>query len=248
VNPLPVLPLPTGVTWDAPKTPRFNTVTQDPVSGARPVSFSVSPYPCWAWELHWDVLRDQGLWPEYEYVPPGVNSSSQLKPDFFALQDFYLAMNGSNGRFIYDPAANAIPLEDTYVTEVIAGTLVNGYSGTTDGIAGVFQLYRTSKITGALIPVEAIDVLSSISSSGEGLNPFALYLNGELVDPSLYTVSQYPLQVTFATVPTAGQALSWRGNFAYVAKFAEDSIDLNQFMQHLYELQSLKLEQVSLGF
>jgi hypothetical protein len=192
-------------------------------------------------------LRDQGLWPESEDTPAGVNSSSEVKPDLFALQDFYLAMNGANGRFVYDPAANTIPLEDTYVTEVTAGTLVNGYSGTTDGDTAVFQLYRTSKITGALIPVEAIDALSAISSA-EGSNPFGLYLNGTLVDPSAYTVSQYPLQVTFTSAPAAGQALSWSGNFAYVAKFAEDSMDFNQFMQNLWDLQSCKIEQVPLGF
>jgi len=248
VSLLPTLPLPTGVSWNSRKSPRFNTVTQNPVSGARPVSFSVSPFPSWEWELAWEVLRDQGLWPESEGVPAGENNSSLLKPDLFALQDFFLAMNGSNGRFVYDPAANTIPLEDTYVNPVIAGTLVNGYSGTTDGIEFGFQLYRTSKVTGTLIPVEAIDALSAISAGIGSPNPFALYLNGTLVDPSLYTLSQYPLQVTFATAPAAGQALSWNGNAAYVAKFAEDSIDLSQFVLNLYELQSLKIEQVCLGF
>lgn len=244
---LPTLPLPIGVTWDARRSPRFSTVTQYPVSGASPLSFSTAPYPSYEWELSWDRLRDQGLWPESEDTPAGVNSSSELKPDLFALEDFFLAMNGSNGRFIYDPAANAIPLQDTYVNPVISGTLVNGYSATTNGSQEVFQLYRTSKVTGELIPVEAIDALSVISSA-TGLNPFALYLNGALVNPTLYTVSQYPLKVTFGTAPMAGQALSWNGNYAYVAKFQEDKIDFNQFVLNLYDLQSLKLEQVPLGF
>ena len=61
-------------------------------------------------------------------------------------------------------------------------------------------------------------------------------------------MSQYPLQVTFTSAPAAGQALSWSGNFAYVAKFAEDSMDFNQFMQNLWDLQSCKIEQVPLGF
>jgi hypothetical protein len=223
-------------------------VTQNPVSNARPVSFSVSTLPSWAWDLNWEFLRDQGLWPETGSMASGVNSSSLLKPDLFALQDFYLAMNGANGRFVYDPAANVIPLEDTYVTETIAGTLVNGYSGTTDGVSFVFQLYRTSKVTGTLVPVEAIDALSAMSMGIGSPNPFALYLNGTLVNPSLYALSQYPLQVTFTTAPAAGQALCWSGNFAYVTKFAEDSLDFNQFVQNLYELQSCKIEQVPLGF
>lgn len=244
---LPTLPIPPGVEWESHKSPRFNTVTQHPVSGARPVSFSVSQFPSWEWDLSWSVLRDQGLWPESEDVPAGVNNANDLKPDFFALQDFFLAMNGSNGRFIYDPAANPVPLEDTYITPIIAGTLVNGYSGTTNGTQTVFQLYRTSKVTGSLVPVEAIDALSAISSD-VGINPFALYLDGALVNSSLYTLSQYPLQVTFGTAPSAGKALSWNGNYAYVAKFLDDTLDFDQFVQNLYSLQSCKLEQVPLGF
>ncbi len=245
---LPTLPLPPGVAWDSVKSPRFSTVTQRPVSGARPVSFSVSEFPSWKWSLNWEMLRDQGLWPETGSMPAGENSSSLLKPDLFALQDFFLAMNGSNGRFVYDPAANVIPLEDTYVTETLSGTLVNGYSGTTDGSQTVFQLYRTSRITGSLVLVEAIDALSANSAGIGSPNPFALYLDGTLVNPTLYTLSQYPLQVTFGSAPTAGQALAWSGNFAYVAKFVDDTIDLNQFVQNLYELQRLDVEQVPLGF
>lgn len=203
------------------------------------MSFSVQQFPSWEWDLNWEFLRDQGL--------DEVNDASTLTPDLFALQDFFLAMNGSNGRFIYDPAANVIPLEDTYITQVTSGTLVNGYSGMTAGVETVFQLYRTSNVTGSAVPVEAIDALSSISGSG-GSNPFHLYLNGTLVNPSLYTLSEYPLQVTFAAYPTAGQVLSWSGNFAYVAKFLDDTLDFNQFVQNLYELQTCKVEQVPLGF
>lgn len=245
---LPTIPIPIGVAWESHKSPRFNTVTQHPVSGARPVSFSVQPFPSWEFDLNWEKLRDQGLWPASGNVPAGINSSSLLSPDFSALESFFLAMNGSNGRFVYDPAANTPQLEDTYITEVTAGTLINGYSGTTNGTETVFQLYKTSKVTGTLVPVEAIDALSAISVGIGASNPFALYLNGSLVSPSLYTLSQYPLQVTFASAPTAGQALSWNGSYAYVAKFLDDTLDFNQFMQNLYSLDTCKLEQVPLGF
>ena len=218
------------------------------MSGARPVSFSVSPFPSWEWDLSWSVLRDQGLWPESEDVPAGVNDANELKPDFAALETFFLSMNGSNGRFVYDPAANVVPLEDTYITPVIAGTLVNGYSGTTNGTETVFQLYRTSKVTGSLIPVEAIDALSANSIGIGSPNPFGLYLDGVLVSDSLYTLSQYPLQVTFGSAPAAGKALSWNGNYSYVAKFLDDTLNFDQFVQNLYSLQTCKVEQVPLGF
>jgi hypothetical protein len=246
------MPIPPGVAWDSGKSARFATTTQHPVSGARPVSFSVSPYPSWEWELNWEKIRDQGLDPSN-----ANNVAASLSPDFFALQDFYLAMNGSNGRFIYDPAANnsaftsggeAVPLEDTYVTAVTAGTLVNGYSGLTDGINTQYQLYRTSRITGADLPVEAIDAISSLSTPVTGAVPFKLFLNGTLVPSANYTLNQYPCSVTFGVAPAGGQALCWQGYFAYVAKFLDDRMDLRQFMKNLWELQSLKLEQVPLGF
>ena len=232
------------MTWSVTKTPRFSTVTQRPVSGARPVSFSVSPYPSWEWELNWEILRDQGLAEE--------NSASLLKPDLFALQDFFLAMNGANGRFVYDPAANDValnvPLEDTFVTQNTSGTLVNGYSGTADGTETVFQLYRTSRITGSLMPAEPIDALSVITSSPLLSTSFALYGNGALIPAAHYTLSQYPLQVTFGTPPVSGTAISWFGYFAYVVKFSDDSLDLEQFMFNLWKCQSLKIEQVPLGW
>ena len=241
MNPLLSLPLPPGLTWNYRKTPRFSTVTQRPVSGARPVSFSNSPFPSWEWELVWEVLRDQGLAEQ--------NSSSEQKPDLFMLQDFFLEMNGANGRFIFDPAASSIQIEDTLVSEVVPGTLVNGYSGLTNGTQTVFQLYRSSGVSGTPAIVEAVDALSGISMGIGAPNPFGLYLNGSLVSSSLYTLSSFPpLQATFTEAPESGQTLSWSGNMAYVVKFSDDHIDLNQFLYQVWELQSLKLEQVPLGF
>ena len=237
---LPTLPLTRGVTWGIRKSSRFSTVTQNPVSGARPVSFSVSPYPSWEWELPWEHIRDQDLQTVNDFA-------GAPEPDFFLVQDFYLTMNGSNGRFIFDPAANIPKLDDCFISQTVPGTLVNGYSGVTDGLATVYQLYRSSRANGTLTIVEPIDVLSAVTFS-LGITPFGLYLNGTLVPPANYTLSQYPLQVTFGVAPAAGQTLSWTGVYAYVAKFLEDKQDLNQFLYQLYEIQAMKIEQVPLGF
>lgn len=235
---LPTLPLTVGLTWGLHKIQRFATVTQTPASGARPVSFSVSPYPSWEWELVWEFIRDQGL--QTSNVPP--------QPDLSLITDFYAGMNGSNGRFVFDPSANSPDLDDNFVSANMSGTMVNGYSGLTDGLANVFQLYRSSRATGTLIPVEPIDVLSSVTTAVGSPTPFQLYLNGTLVPSANYTISNYPLQVTFASTPASGQAISWTGVYAYVAKFQEDKLDLNQFAYRLYEIQSCKLEQVPLGY
>lgn len=234
------------------KTPRFSTVTQRPVSGGRPVSYSVTDLPSWEWELSWSVLRDQGVFED--------NSQSQLKPDFFALQDFYLAMNGSNGRFVFDPAAVSPQMDDLYVpyrlvTPAALGatptnTLVNGYSGLGTGTQTAFQLYRTTRSTGQLEPAEAIDCLSAICSAQAQPpgGPFNVYVNNALQIPTSYTVSQFPLIVTFNVAPPNGAIISWTGIFSYCAKFSEDKIDFNEWSFRLWELQSLKMEQVPLGF
>ena len=238
------------------KSPRFSTVTQRPVSGGRPVSFSNTDLPSFEWELNWSVLRDQGVFES--------NNQSILEPYFFALQDFYLAMNGSNGRFIFDPAAVSPQMDDCFVPwqlqtpptsepgpgGPLANTLVNGYSGLGTGTQTAFQLFRTTRATGQLEPAEAVDCLSAICSkfaSPPG-GPFNVYVNGVLQDPSTYTVTQLPLIVTFNTAPANGAIISWTGIYAYVAKFQEDKVDFNQWSYRLWELQSLKLEQVCLGF
>lgn len=245
---LPTLPLSIGVTWNARATPRFSTVTQYPTSGQRPVSFSTSPYPSWEWELSWDILRDQGLFE--------INDASVFLPDYHALRDFYLSMNGSNGRFIYDPAARG--LEDCFITQLLqnpaannrpTNTLVNGYSGPGDGVQTVFQLYRTSRVTGNLLPVEPIDALSAICSqfAEPPGGPFNVYVNNELVDPSRYSYTRFPLEVTFVDPPAVGAIVSWTGIYAYVVKFQEDKIDFNEWSERLWEMKSLKIEQVPLG-
>lgn len=239
---LPTLPIPLGVTYPMKKTPRFSTVTQNPVSGLRPVSYSGQQFPTWGWELEWEVLRDQGLDPSN-----ANNSNSTLKPDFFTLQDFYLSMNGSNGRFIFDPNAVfcgplSVPLEDTYVTGATSGTLVNGFSGIGNGVQTSFQLYRSSSVTGTLKFVEAIDTFSSYVPAGQPSTP-QIYINGSLQSSSTYSVSTLPAVVTFHSAPANGAVISWSGYFAYCAQFDEDSIEFEQFMMQLWDLQSLKLAQ-----
>lgn len=253
---LPRLPIPLGVEWNMRKSPRFSTVTQRPVSGGRPVSYSVTDLPSWEWELSWSVLRDQGVFES--------NSQSELQPHFFALQDFYCAMNGSNGRFIFDPAAVSPQMDDCYVPYQLqtppasepgpgappGNTLVNGYSGVGTGIQTAFQLFRTTRSTGQLEPAEAIDCLSAICSqyaSPPG-GPFNVYVNGVLQSPFSYALTQFPLVVTFSEPPAVGAIISWSGIFAYVAKFMDDKIDFNEWSFRLWELQSLKIEQVPLGY
>lgn len=240
---LPTLPIPTGVTYPMKKSPRFSSVTQTPVSGQRPVSYSAQQFPTWAWELEWEFIRDQGLEPQ-NYN----NSKSKLLPDFFALQDFYLAMGGGNGRFIFDPnavfcGALSVPLEDTYVTNIYTGTLVNGFSGIGNGTQTAFQLFRSSSITGQIQFVEAIDTFSAYTPPSVPPSP-QIYVNGTLAAPSTYSLSTLPAVVTFNTAPANGAVISWSGYYAYCAQFSEDSIDFDQIMMQIWDLQSLKIDQV----
>jgi hypothetical protein len=52
--------------------------------------------------------------------------------------------------------------------------------------------------------------------------------------------------ITFITAPVLGAVITWDGRWQWRVRFSEDKIDAKQFMAQLYELQSMKLEQVKL--
>jgi uncharacterized protein (TIGR02217 family) len=64
-----------------------------------------------------------------------------------------------------------------------------------------------------------------------------IYING--VSTTAFTSDG--LTITFNTAPAAGAALTWSGTFCYRVRFAEDTIDFEQFMQNLWTLNKCNL-------
>ena len=68
-------------------------------------------------------------------------------------------------------------------------------------------------------------------------------VGGILADPSTYTVGSTGV-ITFTTAPTAGQTLAWTGMFAYLCRFVDDNLQLEQFMNNLWKADSVKFRSV----
>jgi hypothetical protein len=174
------------------------------------------PYPLWEFELTFEFLRDSP--PELPGAPSNPNNYSELE----LLTGFYNARGGSYESFLLDPGILTGRPSDW---EVRGGPL-----GTGDGVTTTFYLGRDA---GGFID-EVQSPVGPLFVSVDGavqLTGWTLGANGA---------------VTFATAPAIGAVLTWDGRWMWQVCFSEDTLSLEQFMYELYELQSLKLEQVKL--
>ena len=215
----PTLTLPIGCEWGYNKQPKYTTIEQTPISGRRQVRASLQQSPVWEWELSWSVLNENG---------------HNTLNDFQYLQDFYLAMQGSFGAFVFDPS--------TYFLERLSVThnltqMSNGYSGVGDGTTTVFPLWRSSAVLGGG-QVNMLEMIQNVSL----LN--GVYVNGSLV--TNYTLSNFPAELTFTSPPALNATIAWDGNFNYLAHFADDVADFEEFFFQLWTMKRLKLEAVLL--
>jgi uncharacterized protein (TIGR02217 family) len=71
-----------------------------------------------------------------------------------------------------------------------------------------------------------------------------VYLNGVALASTAYGVSILPATVTFAVAPPSGALLTADFTAAHLARFADDSADMEQFMSDFWAAKSLKLETV----
>lgn len=75
------------------------------------------------------------------------------------------------------------------------------------------------------------------------LNVDAVYADGVALDPATWEL-QLPNVIRLAAAPAAGVVLTLDFWWAYICQFADDRLDLDQFMAHIWELRSLKLRGV----
>lgn len=147
-----------------------------------------------------------------------TTSTSDLKK----LLGFWLGMQGDLRPFLFsDPDDNAV-----------AGQLV----GTGDGSTTTFTLYRTygSGQTGT-------EPIGYVDTSGT----FNVYVNGTVVDPSLYTVVQstpYGQQIKFTTAPASGATVTADFSFYYYVHFKDASNEFEKFMNKFWSMKKLTLE------
>jgi len=74
---------------------------------------------------------------------------------------------------------------------------------------------------------------------------FVLYVNGVAQAPSAYTLGATGL-VTFVATPSMGAAIAWTGDFYTRVRFAQDSIDFEEFYYQFWQAKKVELISVKL--
>ena len=103
-------------------------------------------------------------------------------------------------------------------------TATNESFGAGDGVTTTFDLMRN--LGGFVEPVGAA-------------NPVTVKVSGTV---TAVTMSASLSQVTFATPPAASAPLTWSGNFYFRARFMQDEISMEQFMQDMYSAKSVEFK------
>jgi hypothetical protein len=148
--------------------------------------------------------------------------------EFKTMLGFFLAVSGNLGRFLFRN-----PDDNTVKSQAI---------GTTDGSTRLWTLVRTFGV-GEYSGTEPIGYVDETQ-------PFNLYLNGVLQDPSTYTVLTTQganQQVQFAGVPSAGKAITVDMSYFYYCKLADDNLSFEKFMSQLWLLKKIVLHSCRAG-
>jgi uncharacterized protein (TIGR02217 family) len=135
-----------------------------------------------------------------------VNISSSLLASF---QATYIAALQSGGLFLYqDYNDNTVTTGQSGMLNVTAGAATPmGLQG--DGTSTQFQLARS-------IGGVAWDIIQNLNGSA------TVYVNGTPTTPS--SISSTGL-VTFSSAPGSGATLTWAGNFYFLCRFDDDTIE-----------------------
>jgi uncharacterized protein (TIGR02217 family) len=169
------------------------------------------------------VQRSRALWsyPLWKFkVSHEVLRDAAANLELQRLVTFFNAHFGSAQAFFY------LDRNDNAVTSSM-------YFATGDGVSTTFQLRRTTTIGGITFtePVRGLNGAPIVTVAGVATTAFTIGVNG---------------LITFTAAPANGAVLGWTGNFFYLCRFTQDTLDLRQMMTGLWsgggvEFQSVKL-------
>jgi uncharacterized protein (TIGR02217 family) len=160
---------------------------------------------------------------EFELTFDGLSSASDA-PGLGAnslqtLMGFYLQAQGQFGTFLYtDPTDNAVTGQGI---------------ATGDGATTSFAFLRT--LGGFAEPVGWVTAVENI------------YFNGAVQSASAYSITApngLNNVLTFTSPPGAGVAVTADFTYAFVCRFLDDQNDFEEFMNGLWQVQSLKFRSV----
>lgn len=208
----PVYPTLPGLTYDVKRTRMAKTTVQTAWNG-KEWRLGQWTYPRYQYELIYSFLRTYGAYTELA-----------------TFAGFWDQMLGSLGTFLF---------ADTETPD----TIVTGQAiGTGDGHTTGFQLQRT--YGGATIPVYAPSVISHVYLNGVDQGTIGTLWNAVNYDGlligGLTPSSSTPGTLGFATAPGSGVAITADFSYYFPARFADDQMDLNEFLHQIWEAKSVK--------
>jgi hypothetical protein len=103
-----------------------------------------------------------------------------------------------------------------------------------------FQLAASLANALALSPITLTSTGSGTDTVAKGV---AVYDNGTLLGPSAYSLT-LPNQLVFPSAPAAGHAITADFDFWFVCRFTDDKVDVDKFMDRLWELEKLQFRSV----
>jgi uncharacterized protein (TIGR02217 family) len=212
-----IFPQLAGLSWGIKPVPTWSTVVQRSRNGAR-TALGADPYPLWTYELSYEFLRGPG----YTGSHPG---SSAANPEGYSeleqIVGLFNLCNGGAGDFLLDPGQLVGRPQDSTVRGIPIGT--------GDGTTTTFYLARN---TGGFLDEVQDPVAGSVSVAINGVAQTAGWTLGALG------------AIAFAAAPALNAVITASFRWRMRVCFAEDTLGIEAFMYALYDLQSLKLEQV----
>jgi uncharacterized protein (TIGR02217 family) len=206
-----------GRGWSVKETPQLSTRLAKHVSG-RTVAVSLYKYPLYLFEIKCNGLTSAS-------DPAFSNLGAQ---SLQAIEGFFLARAGGFDTFLFRKADATLNISDSWVE--------GQQLGVGNGSNTVFTFLREVPLFAPQPPF--IEPVGQVEPNG--LN---VYLNGTLQSASSYTLT-WPNQVTFNSAPGAGVIVSADYAFYFVCRFAEDTLEFENFAKLLWKLGSVKLQTV----
>jgi hypothetical protein len=204
-----------GLTWGRVRTPQFKNTIHESLSGAE-VRIRHRADPKHGLELKYNFLRQRGDYREMD-----------------RLVGFFEARNGTHQSFLLaDPA------------ESVAAYVPFGVG---DGVQTDWQLVRRrGPFQEAVHNVALVDIgrvfFPQIGDLAEFWPQQYGWPDAAIYDPAPGGYSLLPNGlVRFAVPPPAGKALLWTGRYFHRCRFADDSLDVQEFMHQLHSVGKVKL-------
>lgn len=148
--------------------------------------------------------------------------------EFRTFIGFFGALGGNLGRYVFKN------VDDNAVQQQFVGT--------TDGTAHTWTLSRTFGI-GEYVWTETVGYVDLTL-------PFNVYLDGNLQDPTSYSVARTQpkvQQLVFNATPAAGKRITVDMSYLYYCKFPDPSMNFEKFMKALWAVKKVSLQSCRAG-